>query len=43
MTEGACIVTFEERNMWPLCSSMRATPLKIITTARRSVQTLIGS
>src|SRR5438876_1631705 len=29
--------------MWPLCSSMRATPLKIITTARRSVQTLIGS
>lgn len=29
--------------MWPLCSSTRATPLKIITTARRSVQTLIGS
>src|SRR5207249_9413453 len=29
--------------MWPLCSSMRATPLKIITTARRSVHTLIGS
>src|SRR6266702_1407720 len=29
--------------MWPLCSSMRATPLKIITTARRSVHTLMGS
>jgi hypothetical protein len=29
--------------MWPLCSSTRATPLKIITTARRSVHTLIGS
>jgi hypothetical protein len=29
--------------MWPLCSSTRATPLKIITTARRSVHTLTGS
>src|SRR5437016_13758372 len=29
--------------MCPLCSSMRATPLKIITTARRSVHTFIGS
>src|SRR5207253_3921152 len=29
--------------MCPLCSSMRATPLKIITTARRSVHTLMGS
>ena len=29
--------------MWPLCSSTRATPLKIITTARLSVQTLMGS
>src|SRR6185295_1748807 len=27
----------------PLCSSIRATPLKIMTTARRSVHTLIGS
>src|SRR5258705_6252 len=29
--------------MCPLCSSTRATPLKIITTARRSVHTLMGS
>ena len=29
--------------MWPLCSSTRATPLKIITTARLSVHTLMGS
>src|ERR1041385_7724340 len=43
MTEGACISISCERNMWPLCSSMRATPLKIITTARRSVHTLMGS
>src|ERR1051325_4690805 len=43
MTEGACISISCERSMWPLCSSMRATPLKIITTARRSVHTLMGS
>src|SRR5262245_48542609 len=29
--------------MCPLCSSTLATPLKIITTARRSVHTLMGS
>src|SRR4030095_31029 len=29
--------------MCPLCSSTRATPLKIMTTARRSVHTFIGS
>ena len=29
--------------MCPLCSSTRATPLKIITTARLSVHTLMGS
>ena len=29
--------------MWPLCSSTRATPLKIITTARLSVHTFMGS
>src|SRR5689334_23988570 len=43
MTEGACISILCECNMCPLCSSTRATPLKIITTARRSVHTLIGS
>jgi hypothetical protein len=43
MTEGACIVTRAEWSMCPLCSSIRATPLKIKTTARRSVHTLIGS
>src|SRR6266550_4067644 len=43
MTDGACISIRCECNMWPLCSSMRATPLKIITTARRSVHTLMGS
>src|SRR3954468_4396727 len=43
MTEGACISILCECNMCPLCSSIRATPLKIITTARRSVHTLIGS
>src|SRR5205085_4965911 len=43
MSDGACIVTFAEWSMCPLCSSTRATPLKIITTARRSVHTLIGS
>src|SRR5438128_7174829 len=43
ITAGACNASFSECNMWPLCSSMRATPLKIITTARRSVHTLIGS
>lgn len=32
-----------EWSMWPLCSSTRATPLKIITTARLSVHTLMGS
>src|SRR5207253_11522515 len=43
ITDGACKASFCECNMCPLCSSMRATPLKIITTARRSVHTLIGS
>src|SRR5690349_12112936 len=43
ITEGACKASRCECNMWPLCSSMRATPLKIITTARRSVHTLMGS
>ena len=35
--------SFCEWSMWPLCSSTRATPLKIMTTARRSVHTFIGS
>src|ERR671926_24779 len=43
MTEGACIVMRAEWSMWPLCSSIRAMPLKIIPTARRSVQTFTGS
>src|SRR5215217_6301866 len=43
ITEGAWIVSFCEWSMWPLCSSTRATPLKIITTARLSVHTLTGS
>src|ERR1041385_8863883 len=43
ITEGAWIESFCEWSMWPLCSSTRATPLKIMTTARRSVHTLIGS
>jgi hypothetical protein len=43
ITEGACIDIFAECKMCPLCSSTRATPLKIITTARRSLHTLIGS
>src|SRR6266446_2626649 len=43
ITAGACNASFSECSMCPLCSSMRATPLKIITTARRSVHTLIGS
>src|SRR6185369_5752599 len=43
ITDGAFISMRCECSMWPLCSSMRATPLKIITTARRSVHTLIGS
>src|ERR1044071_197746 len=43
ITEGAWIASFCEWSMWPLCSSTRATPLKIITTARLSVHTLIGS
>src|SRR5215813_5765438 len=43
ITEGACISILCECNMCPLCSSIRATPLKIMTTARRSVHTLIGS
>ena len=43
MTAGAWIANLAEWSMWPLCSSTRATPLKIITTARRSVHTLIGS
>ena len=43
MTEGAWIASFCEWSMWPLCSSTRATPLKIITTARLSVHTLMGS
>src|SRR6476659_6486778 len=43
MTDGAWIESFWEWSMWPLCSSTRATPLKIMTTARLSVHTLIGS
>src|ERR1051326_2380204 len=43
ITDGACMLIRCERNMCPLCSSIRATPLKILTTARRSVHTLIGS
>src|ERR1041384_7576607 len=43
ITEGAWIESFCEWRMWPLCSSTRATPLKIITTARLSVHTLMGS
>src|SRR5689334_2331671 len=43
ITEGAWIESFCEWSMWPLCSSTRATPLKIITTARLSVHTLMGS
>src|SRR5713226_4563764 len=43
ITAGACKASFSEWSMCPLCSSMRATPLKIITTARRSVHTLMGS
>src|ERR1041385_1539397 len=43
ITDGACISILCECSMCPLCSSMRATPLKIITTARRSVHTLMGS
>lgn len=43
MTEGAWMVNFCEWRMWPLCSSTRATPLKIITTARLSVHTFTGS
>ena len=43
ITEGAWMVSFCEWSMWPLCSSTRATPLKIMTTARLSVHTLIGS
>jgi len=43
MTEGAWIESFCEWSIWPLCSSTRATPLKIMTTARLSVHTLIGS
>src|SRR6185436_16361906 len=43
ITDGACISILCECNMCLLCSSMRATPLKIITTARRSVHTLMGS
>src|ERR1041385_9504767 len=43
ITDGACMLIFCDRNMCPLCSSIRATPLKIMTTARRSVHTLIGS
>src|ERR1044072_1650218 len=43
ITEGAWMESFCEWSIWPLCSSTRATPLKIITTARRSVHTLMGS
>src|SRR6185369_8677650 len=43
ITEGAWIASFCEWSMCPLCSSTRATPLKIITTARLSVHTLTGS
>jgi hypothetical protein len=43
MTDGAWIESLCEWSMWPLCSSTRATPLKIMTTARLSVHTLIGS
>ena len=43
ITDGARIDVWAECNTRPLCSSTRATPLKIITTARLSVHTLIGS
>jgi hypothetical protein len=43
ITEGAWMASFCEWSMCPLCSSTRATPLKIITTARLSVHTLTGS
>src|SRR5207253_7523182 len=43
ITEGACSASFSEWSICPLCSSIRATPLKIMTTARRSVHTLMGS
>src|SRR6185369_14633323 len=43
MTDGAWMESFWEWSIWPLCSSTRATPLKIMTTARLSVHTLIGS
>ncbi len=43
ITEGAGIEILADRIRCPLCSSIYATPLKIITTARRSVQTFIGS
>ena len=43
MTDGAWIESLCEWSMWPLCSSTRATPLKIMTTARLSVHTLMGS
>src|ERR1044071_3383842 len=43
MTDGAWMESFWEWSIWPLCSSTRATPLKIMTTARLSVHTLMGS
>ena len=43
ITEGAWIESFCEWSMWPLCSSTLATPLKIMTTARLSVHTFMGS
>src|SRR6185369_11351238 len=43
ITEGAWMESFWEWSMCPLCSSTRATPLKIMTTARLSVHTLMGS
>src|SRR6476620_5610686 len=43
ITDGAWMESFWEWSMWPLCSSTRATPLKIMTTARLSVHALMCS
>src|SRR5215813_13423213 len=43
ITDGAWMESFCEWSIWPLCSSTRAKPLKIMTTARLSVHTLMGS
>jgi len=43
ITDGIGIENREECNHWAELSSALATPLRISTTARRAVQTLIGS